>query len=402
MSAVSSKTMRVGNQFGRTTVFLLVALFAGCVESGEKNEGVSETALSFSEFEATTYREPETGMYIVDGDTPMDDIKKLEEFYEKYVQQGALILHQEGGVDAKWTETKRKQLTYCVSTTFGSRHSAAVTAMADATAAWEAVTDVDFTHLSDQDSSCNASNSNVLFDVRPTSGGGYLARAFFPNDSRSSRNILIDSTAFQASGNPTVTGVLRHELGHTLGFRHEHTRPEAGTCFEDNNWRALTPYDSKSVMHYPQCNGTGDRTLSLTQKDIEGAVLLYGPPAGGGGGGGGNGGGGGGPGEPPGGGTPMTATWNGSVLRYESVQLAPVDVIEGTEVHVVMSGSGDPDLYVRFGAAPTKNAWQCRPYKTGPDEQCDLTVPAGQTSMYMMVRGYKAGQFSVTADYTSP
>lgn len=401
MSAGSSKTIGFGYQFGRTAAFLYVALFAGCVESSNDHEDVGDTALSFQEFEAATFREPDTGIYIVDGDTPVDDIKKLEEFYEKYVQPGALIVHQQGGVDAKWNATQKKQLTYCVSTTFGTRYSTAVTAMADAAAAWEQVTDVKYTHLTAEDGNCTATNQNVLFDVRPTSGGGYLARAFFPNDSRSSRNVIIDTSAFQSMGNPTVLGVLRHELGHTLGFRHEHTRSEAGTCFEDNNWRVLTPYDSNSVMHYPQCNGTGDRTLSLTGKDIQGAVLLYGEPGGGGGGSGGGGSGGGGPGEPSTG-TPMTKTWNGAVVRYESKQLSSVDVLEGTNVQVAMTGSGDPDLYVRFGSAPTANSWHCRPYKAGPNEQCELTVPTGQTRMYVMVRGYKAGQFNVTANYTSP
>jgi len=240
--------------------------------------------------------------------------------------------------------------------------------------------------------------------VRPISGADYLARAFFPNDQRSSRNVLIDTTAFQQQSNPTLTGILRHELGHTLGFRHEHTRPEAGTCFEDNNWRALTPYDSKSVMHYPQCNGKGDRTLNLTDMDIQGAVSLYGPPNDGGGGSGGSGGGGdggGGPGEPETG-MPMTGTWSGSVQKSESVQVANVDVLEGTDVTVAMTGSGDPDLYVRFGEEPTKTQWNCRPYRTGASEQCSLTVPAGEKSMYIMVRGYAAGQYSVTANYTSP
>ena len=89
--------------------------------------------------------------------------------------------------------------------------------------------------------------------------------------------MLIDETSFEIapSGNLQLVGILRHELGHSLGFRHEHTRPEAGTCFEDNNWRALTPYDSSSIMHYPQCNGSSD-DLSMTASDRTGAQALYG------------------------------------------------------------------------------------------------------------------------------
>ncbi|MDI3287927.1 hypothetical protein QHF83_31735 [Polyangium sp. 15x6] len=60
--------------------------------------------------------------------------------------------------------------------------------------------------------------------------------------------------------------------------RVEHTRPEAGACFEDNNWRGLTSYDSGSVMHYPQCNGTNSWALTLTTKDKQGAASLYGAP----------------------------------------------------------------------------------------------------------------------------
>ena len=52
-------------------------------------------------------------------------------------------------------------------------------------------------------------------------------------------------------------------------------RPEAATCFEDNNWRALTPYDSASIMRYPQCNGTSSN-LSMTSRDWIGVRALYG------------------------------------------------------------------------------------------------------------------------------
>ena len=405
MSAIVSKKFGFAGRSVVAIVLVSGAIGAGCAgEPGE--ELVADTYASFEEFEAQTYREPETGIYIVDGDTPIDDVKKLEEFYETHVRHGALIVHRAGGQDAKWNDTQKLDLTYCVSTTFGSRYDTALQAMKDATLAWEQVANVKFKHVSAQDGSCTAQNTNVLFDVRPTnSNGQYLARAFFPNDGRSSRNVLIDSGAFGNNGPTSLLGILRHELGHTLGFRHEHTRPEAGTCFEDNQWRELTPYDGKSVMHYPQCNGTGDKTLSITEKDKQGAVLLYGAP--------------GsappapepgptepGPGDPgpsdPGPGAPSTQTFSGTVQKQQVIQIAPLSVLEGTTFEVTMTGKGDPDLYVRFGAQPTATKWACRPYKTGPTEACSLTVPAGQTQAFLAVHGYAWGQYQLSVTYTAP
>jgi hypothetical protein len=90
--------------------------------------------------------------------------------------------------------------------------------------------------------------------------------------------VLIDDSAFRLDpgGALQLVGIMRHELGHTLGWRHEHTRPEAGACFEDNDWRPLTGYDRFSVMHYPQCNGGGDWSLMLTHMDRNGAACAYG------------------------------------------------------------------------------------------------------------------------------
>lgn len=150
--------------------------------------------------------------------------------------------------------------------------------MRDAARAWESAADVHFRHDASQDASCNASNPNVVFDVELVSGQPYLARAFFPNYARGNRNLNIDATSFSAAPY-TLTGILRHELGHTIGFRHEHTRPEAATCFKDNNWRPLTPYDAASVMHYPQCSGTNTGDLTLTAMDSTGVRNLYGAQA---------------------------------------------------------------------------------------------------------------------------
>ncbi len=263
--------------------------FAGCAADGAPDdagevdpEHVDEVGVTFDEFKKTVYQEPESGVFIVHGDTPIDNERELELFYEEHVREGALIVHQKtGGGDAKWDDTQKKNLTYCVSTTFGSNYGAVVSAMSAAAAAWEAAANgtVHFIHLSSQDSECTSGNLNVVFDVRPVSGAPYYMRAFFPDSPRVNRNVLIDSSSFGSIAPWTVTGILQHELGHSLGFRHEHIRPEsaatASYCIESQDYRALTPYDAASVMHYPSCNGTQTGDLVITQKDKDGVNLLY-------------------------------------------------------------------------------------------------------------------------------
>jgi hypothetical protein len=239
-------------------------------------EIVGDTHMSFEEFEATVYQEPETGIYIVDGDTPIETREELKDFYEQHILKGALVVNLVGGVVDRWRDSQKGYLTYCVSTAFGDRYNAVVNAMWYAGLDWGYATNVRFLHKIEHDNSCDGSNANVLFDVRPTNGKDYLARAFFPSDPRGSRNILIDSASFGNIAPITLTGILRHELGHVLGFRHEHTRPEAATCFEDSSYHELTTYDSASVMHYPDCNGTNTGDLTLTQKDKDGVMSVYG------------------------------------------------------------------------------------------------------------------------------
>lgn len=256
-----------------------VACVAGS-GAGASDEDVDTHGITFEEFKASTYKDPISGVYVVNGDEVLETDRELQDFYLKNIVSDALIVNQAGGVDQIWDATQKLNISYCVSKTFNGNYAKVQQAMADATGAWAAAANVKFVYKSDQDGSCTANNSNVVFDVRPVSGQQYLARAFFPGQSRSTRNVLIDSSSFGNIGVYTLTGILRHELGHTLGFRHEQTRPEAGasSCYEDNNFRPLTPYDSNSVMHYPQCNGTNNGDLVLTQKDKDGIAALYGAP----------------------------------------------------------------------------------------------------------------------------
>ncbi|MGL6160983.1 S8 family peptidase [Microbulbifer sp.] len=68
-----------------------------------------------------------------------------------------------------------------------------------------------------------------------------------------------------------------------------------------------------------------------------------------------------------------------------------LDVSSGmASLDVQMSGgSGDGDLYVRYGAEPTTGSYDCRPYRYGNDESCSFSNPSAGT-WYISIRGYSA------------
>lgn len=93
---------------------------------------------------------------------------------------------------------------------------------------------------------------------------------------------------------------------------------------------------------------------------------------------------------PGGGGTP--ASWGGindrnitvkkgDIKRYTTPTLAA-----GT-YQFDMTGTSDADLYVRIGKEPTASTFDCRPYKTGSNESCKVTL-AQPAPIYVQVRGY--------------
>jgi hypothetical protein len=106
--------------------------------------------------------------------------------------------------------------------------------------------------------------------------------------------------------------------------------------------------------------------------------------------------------SPPTPGTPSTFSASGSLTSKQQRQLSPIAVKPGSALSVTMTGTGDPDLYVRFAGAPTLNSYDCRPYLTSASEQCRLTVPASATQFYIMVHGYGASTYSIGASYMAP
>ncbi|GHA69094.1 extracellular protease [Lysobacter bugurensis] len=64
-------------------------------------------------------------------------------------------------------------------------------------------------------------------------------------------------------------------------------------------------------------------------------------------------------------------------------------------------GTGDADLYVRYGSAPTDSAYDCRPYRSGNTETCTFSAPAAGT-YYVRVKAYSSfSGVSLVGDYST-
>lgn len=202
----------------------------------------------------------------------------------------ALVGVASGGRIVRWRPGT--VLRYCVlraSFPTADAYERAVEGMRQATQAWQDTCGVEFAHAAQHDvhddvaASPDSIAPDLLFTVRFIDAGGeFIAAAFFPTYPPARRRVLIDPSYYADNLTFDPVGVLRHELGHVLGFRHEHIRSGAPALCPDEAAEAgtiidLTAYDPKSVMHY-FCGGVGSRELAITELDRAGAQRVYGPP----------------------------------------------------------------------------------------------------------------------------
>jgi PKD repeat protein len=115
---------------------------------------------------------------------------------------------------------------------------------------------------------------------------------------------------------------------------------------------------------------------------------------------GGGGGGGGSTGGPLTNGVTVTGinATTGNSVNYT------LDVPAGaTGLNFVMSGgTGDADMYVKFGSAPTDTSYDCRPYKSGNSESCPITT-AQVGTYHVRIKAYSSfSGVSLTGSYTIP
>ncbi|WP_154222001.1 S8 family peptidase [Marinicella rhabdoformis] len=114
--------------------------------------------------------------------------------------------------------------------------------------------------------------------------------------------------------------------------------------------------------------------------------------------------GGGGPVDPPTGGSELSngVAKTGLSGSQGSETFFTLDVPAGaTDLNFAMSGgSGDADMYVKFGSAPTTSTYDCRPYKNGNNEDCAFD-PAQAGTYHVMLRGYSSfSGTSLTGSFT--
>lgn len=233
--------------------------------------------------------------YNVEWDMYFSSEEDLRAYYDASIaesEKSVVITQPSTGLDITWVRNVTAlNIRYCVSTNFANQ-AQAITEMAAATRAWEQVANVRFVYLPGENGNCTGGNPAV--DVSVFSTGAIAGACATPPYLQPSAlpiwcpfalgTLAMNYGAFAAG---TTTGVLRHELGHILGLRHEHPwAPGGGGCGEQQTYaaqdlggRQLTAYDQNSVMHYPQCAGNPSSTFEITFLDGVGVRSLYGVPA---------------------------------------------------------------------------------------------------------------------------
>lgn len=216
------------------------------------------------------------------------------------------------GTDEVWSGPQKIALTWCVgwvrpstntpdnAELHAERYELLVQAVEESARAWERVTNANFVHLREFDDStpksynggsCRPGQDGVHFRVRmslvnecegPCKG---LTNATprtelepewaGPGNPDGFKRELIMSASSLSNESEAITTAL-HELGHVLGFEHEHYRDEFPDCPAlTSSWRELTPADPKSVMAYDSCEGVLSNEPQLSAYDRLGAFYQY-------------------------------------------------------------------------------------------------------------------------------
>ncbi|WP_297222905.1 pre-peptidase C-terminal domain-containing protein [Thermomonas sp.] len=237
---------------------------------------------------------------------------------------------------------------------------------------------------------------------------------------RGSNDWLVGSDIFKGSGalrymcNPTQDGgSIDNAADYTSSMDVHYTSGVYNKAFctlaKTSGWNVQTAFQAfaranrdywtaSSTFNQGACgveSAAGD--MGKTVADVTAAFNAVGVSCSGGGGGGGGGG------TSPGGtltkGVPATGLMGATGAEVNYTMAVPSGASNLT--FTMSGGTGDADMYVKFGSAPTDSSYDCRPYKSGNSESCAFASPSAGT-YYVRLKAYSAfSGVSLVGDYTA-
>jgi hypothetical protein len=211
-------------------------------------------------------------------------------------------------VHERWGESRKLELSYCINGMPGedaeneAAYHKTIRALSSTMAEWERVSGANFVHVAEDDTpgvtsyvipvgeddvaraDCVA-GTKAYFGVISLQLGQLQAEtngvpqawndpALEPVAGNLSRTILLNNSLIAGFGDVTLLLVLRHELGHMMGFEHEEVAVPDQAC-HDSDARPLTPVDAHSIMTTPGCpNALSDDAEHVTHHDRLSAFFL--------------------------------------------------------------------------------------------------------------------------------
>ncbi|HVQ32851.1 MAG TPA: M4 family metallopeptidase [Lysobacter sp.] len=175
----------------------------------------------------------------------------------------------------------------------------------------------------------------------------------------------------------------------TLAKKAGWNTPTAFKVFALANKNYWTP---SSTFNSGACGvETAAQDLGLNKADVTAAFSVVGVSCAGGGGGGGT--------------TALTkgvtVTGIGASTGNSANYSLVVPAGSSNLTFTMSGGTGDADMYVKFGSAPTDTVYDCRPYKTGNAETCTFAAPSAGT-YYVRLKAYSTfSGVSLKGDYST-
>lgn len=224
----------------------------------------------------------EDGRYVFQGDlfyTAVEVAKAIRDRREarkRQIRPLLVIRLRDDNRPDFWETSEARRLTYSIDRgSFGANADNVSRLMGHATADWsDACADCGITFTLNQQ--LTNKPGPVTFVVRQKNSAFAIASAFFPSWDSADRYLNVGERAFSAGVD--TQGVLRHELGHVLGYEHENYQNPAAVpaCrLIKARWEPLTSYDPQSVMHH-FCGENDAKRFAITEIDRAGHRVLYG------------------------------------------------------------------------------------------------------------------------------